>query len=190
MIDGQGWHTGAIIRPSPNYNARPPGVEPALLVIHNISLPPGCFGGGAIEALFCNTLDCAEHPFYRELEGLQVSAHFLVDRAGVLTQFVSCDERAWHAGVSSWCGRTDCNDFSIGVELEGTDRDAYEDVQYTVLAALTRAQRARYPSLAAAPVVAHSDIAPGRKTDPGPAFSWRRLRELLRDAPRPAAMTP
>lgn len=187
-IDEQGWHDGARIRPSPNFNARPEGCRPSLLVVHNISLPPGCFGGADIDALFCNTLDCRAHPFYRELEGLRVSAHFLIDRGGSLTQFVSCDARAWHAGVSSWCGRGNCNDFSIGIELEGTDHDAYEAPQYAALSALVGTLRRRYPSLAAAPIVGHADIAPGRKTDPGPSFSWSRLRKLLRDGDRATGM--
>ena len=180
LIDGEGWHRDARRTPSPNFDERPAGCEPELLVVHNISLPPGRFGTGAIEALFCNELDCSADDYYAGLEGLRVSAHFLIDREGRLTQFVSCDGRAWHAGVSSWAGRSNCNDFSLGVELEGTDTKAYEAEQYAALVELVAALRQRYPSLGPASIVGHSDIAPGRKTDPGPAFSWSRLREKLR----------
>lgn len=166
--------------PSPNFNPRPVSCVPELIVIHNISLPPGCFGAGDIEALFCNTLDCGRDPFYETLRGLQVSAHFLLDRAGALTQFVSCADRAWHAGVSSWCGRSDCNDYSIGIELEGTDHGIYEDLQYASLVRLIMGLRQQIPSLAGGAIVGHSDIAPGRKTDPGRAFDWGRLRQSLR----------
>lgn len=151
-----------------------------MLVVHNISLPPGCFGSGDVEALFCNTLDCSKDPVFAELDGLKVSAHFLIERQGGLTQFVSCHDRAWHAGVSSWAGRDNCNDFSIGIELEGTDSNPYEAVQYRELSALIARLRLLLPGLASGPVVGHSDIAPGRKTDPGPAFDWARLRSLLR----------
>ena len=159
-------------------------------MIHNISLPAGCFGTGHVEALFCNALDCAAHPDFAELEGLTVSSHFLIGRDGSLVQFVSCDRRAWHAGVSIWCDRENCNDFSIGIELEGTDRQPYEDAQYRELVALTRRLRRRYPSLAAGAIVGHSDIAPGRKTDPGPAFDWARFRSLLRANPASGGATP
>lgn len=187
QIDGAGWHADARRVPSPNYSARPPGCAPSLLVVHCISLPPGHFGGRDIEALFCNALDCAADPYYTQLEGLRVSAHFLIDRGGQLTQFVSCLDRAWHAGVSTWAGRPDCNDFSIGVELEGADRTPYEAAQYLRLAALVRALRRAFPSLASGAIVGHSDIAPGRKSDPGPAFSWSRLRAELRAPDAPAA---
>jgi AmpD protein len=150
-----------------------------LLVVHNISLPPGCFGGADIEALFCNTLDCSADPFYAGLEGLQVSAHFLIDRSGALTQFVSVNERAWHAGVSSWAGRENCNDYSIGVELEGTDTLPFADPQYATLARLIVDLQQAFPALARGAIVGHSDIAPGRKTDPGRAFDWARLRRLM-----------
>jgi AmpD protein len=152
-----------------------------LLVIHNISLPPGCFGSGDIEALFCNALDCSSDPFYAELEGLEVSAHFLIDRDGELSQFVSVYERAWHAGVSSWAGRENCNDFSIGIELEGTDTLAFTGAQYLALSRLIRELWQVFPTLSRGGIVGHSDIAPGRKTDPGPAFEWVRLRRLLAD---------
>lgn len=187
QIDDAGWHGDARRVPSPNFNARPADSEPSLIVVHCISLPPGCFGGRDIEALFCNRLDCAADPFYTQLEGLEVSAHFLIDRAGLLTQFVSCLDRAWHAGASSWAGRSDCNDFSIGVELEGADRTPYEAAQYDRLALLIRDLRRTYASLVAGAVVGHSDIAPGRKTDPGPAFAWSTLRAALRATPAGAA---
>ncbi len=161
---------------SPNRDARPSGARIDLLVIHNISLPPGCFGGHAVEELFSNRLDCGRHPAFAPLRGLRVSAHFLIRRRGELLQFVPCDLRAWHAGVSSWAGRSRCNDFSLGVELEGTDQRAYTRAQYRRLARLTRALQERYPI---ADIVGHSDIAPGRKTDPGPAFDWRAYRALL-----------
>jgi len=148
--------------------------------VHNISLPPGCFGTGNVEALFCNSLDCSREPAFAELEGLEVSAHFFIDRNGALTQFVSCLDRAWHAGVSSWSGRANCNDFSIGIELEGTDTLPYESVQYEVLSELVVELRQRLPALAPGAIVGHSDIAPGRKTDPGRAFDWATLRGLLR----------
>jgi len=158
---------------SPNHDARPEGSLIELLVIHNISLPPGHFGGQAVEELFMNMLDCAAHPYFESLRGLRVSAHFLIRRGGELVQFVPCDLRAWHAGASSWRGRSRCNDFSIGIELEGTDQKPYTEKQYRRLAFLTRTLRARYPITA---VAGHSDIAPGRKTDPGPSFDWERYR--------------
>lgn len=166
---------------SPNFNARPPGAALEIVVIHNISLPPGCFGSGDIEALFCNTLDCSRHPFYAEaLVGLQVSAHFLVDRRGAITQFVSCDDRAWHAGRSAYLGRADCNDYSVGIELEGTDTQPFDAAQYRALAALIAGLRQAYPTLRGGAIVGHSDIAPGRKTDPGTAFDWAALRQALK----------
>lgn len=174
-----GWLSSAKHCPSPNFNARPAGSVPEMVVVHNISLPVGCFGTGNIEALFCNALDCSKDPTFEELVGLEVSAHFLIDRQGQLTQFVSCLDRAWHAGVSAWAGRWDCNDFSIGVELEGTDTRSYEQIQYETLALLLGELRDRLPSLASGPIVGHSDIAPGRKTDPGTAFDWTLLRRLL-----------
>src|SRR5208283_3582825 len=148
---------------SPNCDDRPAGTEITLLVVHNISLPPGQFGGSAIAELFTNRLDPAAHPYFATMAPLRVSAHFLIGRDGALTQFVSCAHRAWHAGASTWRGRERCNDFSIGVELEGSDLLAYEPGQYRVLARLTRALRRRYPI---ADCVGHQDIAPGRKTDP------------------------
>ena len=146
-------------------------------MVHGISLPPGQFGSGDIEALFTNKLDPTAHPYFAEVAHLEVSAHFLIRRTGEVVQFVSADERAWHAGVSSWCGREHCNDFSIGIELEGTDDAPYEDPQYEALAALISLLRKHYPSIRSDAIVGHSDIAPGRKTDPGPAFDWQRVRQ-------------
>lgn len=146
-------------------------------MVHGISLPPGQFGSGDIEALFTNKLDPTAHPYFAEVAHLEVSAHFLIRRTGEVVQFVSADERAWHAGVSSWCGREHCNDFSIGIELEGTDDAPYEDPQYEALAALISLLRNYYPSIRSDAIVGHSDIAPGRKTDPGPAFDWQRVRQ-------------
>lgn len=161
---------------SPNCDARPPGAVVSLVVIHGISLPPGEFGGHDVERLFTNTLDPLGHPFYAGIATLRVSAHFLVRRDGELVQFVSCNDRAWHAGVSSWQGRARCNDYSVGIELEGTDTHPYGRAQYRRLADLLRALARRYALTAA---VGHSDVAPGRKTDPGAAFDWRRLARLV-----------
>jgi AmpD protein len=158
-------------RASPNRDARPAGTDTELLVIHNISLPPGEFGGDAIIDLFLNRLDPQAHPYYEGIAALRVSSHFLIRRDGTLLQFVPCAMRAWHAGQSQWCGRERCNDFSIGIELEGSDDVAFSDAQYECLGALGRALYARYPIKAS---VGHSDIAPGRKTDPGPHFVWTR----------------
>ena len=158
--------------PSPNCDARPAGEKVSLLVVHAISLPPGEFGGPGVEALFTNRLDPDEHPYYREIGGLRVSAHFFILRSGELIQFVPCDRRAWHAGTSGWCGRERCNDFSVGVELEGCDESNFEAAQYETLNRLIAALKQRYPIAA---VVGHSDIAPGRKTDPGPRFDWTRV---------------
>ena len=176
-VGPDGWIAGGAAQrsPSPNRDPRPEGTSVELLVIHNISLPPGEFGGTAIVELFGNCLDCTRHPFYADLVDLHVSAHFLIDRGGTITQFVSCAERAWHAGASCFEGRARCNDFSIGVELEGTDHVPFEDAQYRELARLTDALRDAYPLRA---VRGHSDIAPGRKTDPGPHFDWRRYAAL------------
>ena len=171
-VGADGWIVGARHRPSPNRDARPEGAAVDLLVLHGISLPPGAFGTGCVEALFTSTLAPAGDPFLDLLRGLRVSAHFLIERDGRLTQFVGCHERAWHAGVSSFEGRGGCNDFSIGVELEGTDFVPYDDAQYAALARLTAALRDALPLRA---VRGHSDVAPGRKTDPGPLFDWRRF---------------
>lgn len=180
-LDAAGWLAGAARRASPNCDARPPGVPVTLIVVHGISLPPGEFGSDGIERLFTNRLDASEHPYYASIAHLRVSAHFLVCRDGRVMQFVPCAMRAWHAGASSWHGRERCNDFSVGVELEGTDTRSYTARQYHRLARIVRALRSSYPI---AHVAGHSEVAPGRKTDPGPAFDWRRLRELLGPAPR------
>lgn len=148
-------------------------------MVHGISLPPGKFGGPNIEALFTNTLDASGHPYFAEIAHLEVSAHFLIQRSGEMVQFVSTDERAWHAGVSSWCGREQCNDFSIGIELEGTDDTLYDEPQYDSLIALLTVLRNHYPSIHPGAIVGHSDIAPGRKTDPGPSFNWSKVRRAL-----------
>jgi AmpD protein len=158
---------------SPNCDARPAGALVELIVIHNISLPPGEFGGTAIEDLFLNRLDATAHAYYAGIAHLRVSAHFLLRRDGEIMQFVPCAQRAWHAGASQWRGRGRCNDFSVGIELEGTDEIPFEDAQYACLAGLIAALRDRYPI---ADVTGHSDIAPGRKTDPGPAFEWGRIK--------------
>lgn len=175
-FDQQGWLDEARHAPSPNCDARPAGESIALLVIHNISLPPGEFGGHAVEALFTNQLDWDAHPYYQGIRGLKVSAHFFIRRDGEIVQFVPCSMRAWHAGVSQWQGRERCNDFSVGVELEGTDDVPFTDAQYARLAQLAEALKNTYPIIG---IAGHSDIAPGRKTDPGPHFDWARLRQSL-----------
>ena len=164
---------------SPNYDARPAGVEADLIVIHGISLPPGEFGGPWIERLFTNALPAEIHPYFAEVAPLRVSSHLVVQRDGALTQYVSFADRAWHAGQSNYQGRAACNDFSVGVELEGADTLPYEATQYEALAAVVAALCAAYPRLSADRLVGHSDIAPGRKTDPGPAFDWPRARRLI-----------
>ena len=168
-----GWYGPARVVRSPNFNERPSGACVELVVIHNISLPPGVFRGDAVERLFTNTLDLAAQPYYAQLSGLRVSAHFMVRRNGSLLQFVSCDERAWHAGVSSWRGRSGCNDFSVGIEVEGSDERPFTARQYARLAAVLRHLRLAYPTITG--VAGHSEVAPGRKTDPGPHFDWGRL---------------
>lgn len=175
-VTPEGRVAGARFIPSPNCDARPAGCAVSLLVIHNISLPPGEFGGTGIAELFTNRLDAAAHPYYATVAGAKVSAHFLIRRDGELLQFVPCGSRAWHAGDSSWRGRARCNDFSIGVELEGTDDAPFTSAQYRRLAGLTRALKARYPIR---DIVGHSDIAPGRKSDPGPHFDWSRYRTMV-----------
>ena len=170
---------GADIIESPNQNARPDNTDIELLVIHNISLPSGEFGSLAIRQFFCNELDCNAHPFYGEIAGLQVSAHLLIDRQGAITQFVPFSNRAWHAGESEFCGRGNCNDYSIGIEMEGTDFEPFTESQYLSLAEVTKLLLAAYPAMSADKIVGHSDIAPGRKTDPGPHFDWGRYRQSL-----------
>ncbi len=167
---------------SPNCDARPPGVEAELIVVHGISLPPGEFGGPWIDRLFTNALPEAAHPYFAEVCALRVSSHLAIRRDGAVTQYVKFTERAWHAGKSSFGGRQACNDFSIGIELEGTDTLPYTTAQYQALARAIAALCAAYPSLASERVVGHSDIAPGRKTDPGPAFDWPHARGLIADA--------
>lgn len=176
-IDKEGMVEGIRFVPSPNCDARPAGCAISLLVVHHISLPPGEFGGPGIVELFTNRLDPAAHSFYATVAGTKVSAHFLIRRDGELYQFVPCGARAWHAGESSWKGRTQCNDFSIGVELEGTGEAPFTDVQYGRLAVLTRALKARYPIR---DIVGHSDVASERKSDPGPQFDWARYRRMLK----------
>lgn len=168
-----GWVQGARHCPSPNCNARPDG-EVSLLVIHNISLPPGEFGSGRVQQFFLNQLPADAHPYFATIASVRVSAHFFIERDGQLTQFVSCIERAWHAGESVYAGRTGCNDFSLGIELEGTDHQPYSDAQYATLNDLTSLLLRHYPQLTAKRICGHSDIAPLRKTDPGPAFDWGR----------------
>jgi len=170
--DSSGWLADAEPVPSPNHDARPVGETVRLLVIHAISLPPGEFGGTAVQALFTNQLDPAAHPYFATIADRRVSAHFFIRRDGRLIQFVSGDARAWHAGASCWRGRERCNDYSLGVELEGDDFSAYTDAQYTTLNWLIAALRERYPLETC---VGHADIAPGRKTDPGPYFEWARI---------------
>lgn len=167
-----GWYASARQVMSPNFDARPDGAGVELVVVHNISLPPHRFGGDFVADLFLNRLDAAAHPFFATLQGVRVSSHFYVRRDGGTIQFVSCDRRAWHAGQSRWAGRERCNDFSVGIELEGSDLLPFRDAQYAALATLLVALRARYPVRA---VTGHSDIAPGRKTDPGPFFDWARV---------------
>jgi N-acetyl-anhydromuramoyl-L-alanine amidase len=174
-----GWWSAAKAQASPNFSPRPVGAAVTLAVIHSISLPPGAYGGDAVERLFTNQLDWDAHPSFAAIRGLKVSAHFFVRRDGGLIQFVSCDQRAWHAGVSHWRGRDDCNDFSIGIELEGLEGQTFEPAQYRQLARLLRALLRRHPLREAA---GHEHVAPGRKQDPGPGFDWPRLRKALRGA--------
>jgi len=177
-LDAHGWlllEDGITLAPSPNFDARPEGEEISLLVVHNISLPPGQFLNGYASDLFLNRLDVSAHSWFANVIGLRVSAHFLIDRNGDIAQFVACDQRAWHAGVSNFAGRERCNDFSIGVELEGTDDVPFTEAQYDRLAELTDCLRKHYPLRA---VRGHSHIAPTRKTDPGPCFDWRRYARM------------
>lgn len=175
-----GWLSGAQHCLSPNKNERPDGVDVSLLVIHNISLPPGQFGGGYVQAFFQNCLNTQLHPYFAEIAGLQVSSHLLIERDGKVTQFVGFNERAWHAGASCFAGVANCNDYSIGIELEGTDCEPYSDAQYQQLAKVTRQLLATYPKLSPARITGHEHIAPGRKTDPGPAFDWPRYFSLIK----------
>jgi AmpD protein len=174
--DAQGWLSGVRRVASPNHDTRPAGSAIDLLVIHNISLPPNEYGGDAIERFFTNMLDHSEHPYYEQLKGVRVSSHFLVRRDGQIVQFVPCNQRAWHAGVSSWRGRPRCNDFSIGIELEGSDFEPFTESQYAALVRLARRLKRIYPIR---DIAGHSDIAPGRKTDPGPHFDWKSFLQYL-----------
>ncbi|HEY5101813.1 MAG TPA: 1,6-anhydro-N-acetylmuramyl-L-alanine amidase AmpD [Steroidobacteraceae bacterium] len=164
---------------SPHFDARPAGTVASLIIVHGISLPPGEFGGPWVDRLFTGTLPSDAHPYFAKASERRVSAHAYIRRDGRITQYVPFGARAWHAGESQFEGRAACNDFSIGIELEGTDERAYEDAQYESLASLIRTLLATYPSLAKERLVGHSDVAPGRKTDPGPAFDWPRLRSLV-----------
>lgn len=174
--NAQGWFSGVRRIASPNFDARPSRTPICLLVIHSISLPPNEFGGAGVKQLFTNTLNPEEHPYYEQLRGLKVSAHFFIRRSGEIIQYVACDRRAWHAGASLWRGRTRCNDFSIGIELEGSDFVPYTDAQYRSLTYLSRRLQRAYPIC---DIVGHTDIAPERKTDPGPYFDWLRYRNSL-----------
>ena len=176
---GGDWLQGVRRMPSPNCDERPPDSRVELVVVHNISLPPGEFGGGYVDALFTNTLDSAAHAYFADIASLRVSAHLLIDRQGGITQYVPFNRRAWHAGESCFEDRERCNDFSVGIELEGTDELPYEDIQYERLAAVTRALMQAWPEITPARIVGHSDIAPHRKTDPGPAFDWTRFRRMV-----------
>lgn len=184
-IDARGYVDAALQVPSPNCDERPPDAGLSLIVIHGISLPPGQFGGDAIERLFTNRLDATAHPYFATIAGLRVSSHFLIRRGGALLQFVPCSLRAWHAGASAWRGRTRCNDFSIGIELEGCDDRRYTTAQYRRLGRLLAVLAARY---GIRDVAGHSDIAPGRKSDPGAAFDWSRVPTL--DEVAKAAVSP
>jgi AmpD protein len=175
VLDASGWLADARQLPSPNCDARPDGTAIELIVIHNISLPPGVFDGDAVIDLFTNQLDWDAHPYYQGIRGIKVSAHFFIRRDGSLIQFVPCSLRAWHAGISSWCERERCNDFSIGIELEGDDDTPFTEAQYASLIPLLHALKQVYPIR---DVVGHSEIAPGRKTDPGVCFEWERVRTL------------
>lgn len=182
-----GWWSAARRIPSPNFGPRPEGTAVTLVVLHSISLPPGEYGGDAVERLFTNRLDWDAHPYFGSIRGVEVSAHFFLRRGGELMQFVSCDARAWHAGASHWRGRDNCNDFSIGIELEGLEGGSFEPAQYRQLARLLRALARRYPLRDAA---GHEHVAPDRKHDPGPGFDWAGLRKALRGSalrlPQPA----
>lgn len=179
----EGWLRGVRRRPSPNCDARPDPADISLLVIHNISLPPGQFGGPHVDELFTNRLDPGAHPYFATIHGLRVSAHLFVDRRGRVTQYVPFARRAWHAGASRFGGRERCNDFSIGIELEGTDDRPFTRRQYARLATLTRRILAAYPRITPERIAGHADIAPGRKTDPGPHFDWDAYRRAVAAGP-------
>jgi AmpD protein len=183
-----GWLASAHALASPNFGPRPAGVAIDLVVLHSISLPPGRYGGDEVQRLFTNRLDWDAHPYFQQIRGLEVSAHFYVRRTGELWQFVSCDDRAWHAGASVWQGRENCNDYAVGIELEGLEGETFETAQYETLARLCDDLAQRYPI---AGVAGHEHVAPGRKLDPGPGFDWAALRQRLgwRDAAFPASAT-
>jgi N-acetyl-anhydromuramoyl-L-alanine amidase len=176
----QGWYQAAQRLDSPNFGPRPPELAVDLLVLHSISLPPGGYGGGYVQALFTNRLDWDAHPYFQSIRGLEVSTHFFIARTGEVWQFVSADDRAWHAGASSFQGRAQCNDYSLGIELEGLEGDTFESAQYQSLASLCQALRHQYPI---AHMVGHEHIAPGRKQDPGAGFDWARLQSTLAWSP-------
>lgn len=171
-----GWFRPARHCPSPNFGLRPNATLVDLIVVHSISLPPGVYGGPEVEQLFTNRLDWDAHPYFQQIRGIEVSAHFFIRRSGELVQFVSTDDRAWHAGASSWQGSSNCNDHSVGIELEGLEGQSFEPAQYQALAGLCQALRQRHPI---AWVVGHEHIAPGRKFDPGPGFAWPKLQQIL-----------
>lgn len=175
-----GWLCGAQHLPSPNFGPRPAGETISLAVLHSISLPPGEYGTGCVQQLFTNQLNWDAHPYFQGIRGLEVSAHFFITRQGVVWQFVSCDDRAWHAGASQWCGRDNCNDFSIGIELEGLEGRQFAPPQYQALQQLCQALAAHYPLTH---IAGHEHIAPGRKQDPGPGFDWTRLQQPLQHLP-------
>lgn len=175
LWDG-GWYRFARRLPSPNFGPRPAGTRVDLVVVHSISLPPGEYGGEAVQRLFTNTLDWNAHPYFKSIEGLQVSSHFYVRRNGELWQFVSCDERAWHAGASCYRGRENCNDDSVGIELEGLEGGRFEDAQYETLGSVCAALAQHYP---VRHIAGHEHIAPGRKADPGPGFEWPQMQQAL-----------
>lgn len=179
LIDNEGWLAHALRIDSPNYDERPAECQPSLLVVHNISLPPRSYGGPWVDDLFCNRLDAGAHPYFAAIAALKVSSHVFIRRNGEIRQYVSFDKRAWHAGESCFEGRHRCNDFSIGVELEGCDDEPYENIQYQQLVRLALGLQSRYSALNTERIVGHSDIAPQRKTDPGPAFDWDYFRAML-----------
>lgn len=178
-IDDAGWLRSVEVIESPNFDARPDNTDIKLVVVHGISLPPGEYGGGHIQKFFCNQLDANEHGYFESICSMTVSAHCLIERDGKLIQFVSFHDRAWHAGESSWRGVAACNDFSVGIELEGCDDQAYTEDQYHSLSKLVTTLKMKFPDISDDAVTGHSDIAPGRKTDPGPAFDWTRLNQLI-----------
>lgn len=183
-----GWWAQAQQRPSPNWGPRPAGKPISLAVVHSISLPPGEYGTGCVQALFTNQLDWEAHPYFQHIRGLEVSAHFFIDRQGKTTQFVSVEHRAWHAGRSSWQGQDNCNDYSVGIELEGLEGLTFEPGQYTALVKLLEALRSAWPTLQH--IAGHEHVAPGRKQDPGPGFDWGVLHQQLQNWPPSAWAVP